>query len=140
MKHFEIHDELSSDQKSELRGLLYDNRDVFVTKENPSKGFTDLVQHRIILKPDFKPLQQKPYRFNPEKREILQHHIEELLKQGFIAEMDANEDVPITNPIVLVEKRTKPIDSTQTTDKKSSLRQYIFCVDYRYLNTVFRVI
>lgn len=49
--------------------------------------------------------------------------------------MDANEDVPITSPIVLVEKRTKPIDSTQTTDKKSSLRQYRFCVDYRYLNS-----
>jgi hypothetical protein len=32
--------------------FLYDNKDIFVTKQSPDLGFTDLVQHKIILRPD----------------------------------------------------------------------------------------
>ena len=133
--HFNISDELSKEQVSTMHDLLYDNRDIFVTKDNPTLGSTDLVKHHIILKPDFKPKHQRPYRLTPEKREVLRHHLDELQQQGVITEMDANEDAPITSPIVLVAKRTKPVQKTQITDKESSLRYFRFCVDYRYLNS-----
>jgi hypothetical protein len=34
--------------------------------------------------------------------EVLCHHLDELLRQGIIAPVSENEDVPITSPIVLV--------------------------------------
>ncbi|CAC5426207.1 unnamed protein product [Mytilus coruscus] len=86
----------------------------------------------IILKPDMRPLHQKPYRLTPHKKEVLRHHLDELL-QGVICELNATEEVPITSPVVLVAKRSKP-SSEQISEKTSSLRQFRF-FDFRYLNT-----
>jgi hypothetical protein len=41
--------------------------------------------------------------------------------------------VNITSPIVLIEKRAKSSEP-KASDRESSLRQYRFCVDYRYLS------
>ena len=110
------------------------NKTLFVTKDNPSLGHTNLVQHHIVLKQDFKPKYQKPYRLNPDKREVLRHHLDELLEQGIISQLDPNEDALISSPIVFVTKRShKP--SSQTLDREASLSQYRFCVDFRYLNS-----
>lgn len=105
-----------------------------MTKDNPSLGCKNLAKHHIILKQNFKPLHQRPYRLPPTKREVLRHHLDELLQQGVICELDANEEAPITSPIVLIEKRTKSSES-KANDRDSSLREYRFCVDYQYLNS-----
>ena len=42
----------------------------------------------------------------PNKREVLRHHLDELLRQGIIAPVSEKEDLPITSPIILVSKRT----------------------------------
>lgn len=128
MNNFKTNTNLNDEQKCALNSLLYQNKDVFVTPDNPDLGLTDLVEHHFIMKPNFKPLHQKPYRLTPHKREVLRHHLSELLRQGIICELDPKEDAPISSPIVLVAKRTKP------TDQVNSLRQYRFCVDFRYLN------
>ena len=104
---FKFADSLTETQKQTLAECLYQNRDIFVTKDNPNLGFTDTVQHKIILKPDAKPKHQRPYRLPPQKREVLRHHLDELLRQGIIAPVNEGEDVPITSPIVLVSKRAK---------------------------------
>ena len=137
MSNFDSYSELTDEQNDTLSKLLFDNKEVFVTKANPSLGLTDLVQHHIILKPDFKPLQQRPYRLPPHKREVLRHHLDELLKQGVICELDPYEDAPITSPIVLIEKRSKPTHKANRIpdDKAASLQQYRFVVDYRFLNS-----
>ena len=134
--YFDVSENLNTQQNSEMLQFLYKNRDIFVTEENPSLGCTNIVQHHIILKPDFKPLHQAPYRLSPDKREILRHHLDELLEQGVICEVDATEEAPITSPIVLIAKRTKPSENeTRKSDRATSLRQFRFVVDYRYLNS-----
>jgi hypothetical protein len=55
------------------------------------------------------PLHQRPYWLPPTKREVLRNHLDELLQQGVIYELDANEEAPITSPIVLIEKRIKEL-------------------------------
>jgi len=91
--------------------FLYQNRDIFVTEDNPSLGCTDFVQHHIILKQNFRHLHQAPYRLPPDKTEILRHYLGELLEQCVICEVDATEEAPITSPIVLIAKRTKPSEN-----------------------------
>ncbi|XP_033730863.1 uncharacterized protein LOC117320371 isoform X2 [Pecten maximus] len=104
---------LSLDQLNSLKQCVYRNRDVFVTDENPSLGFTTVVEHRINLKADAKPKYHKPYRLSPDKRDVLRVQLTNLLNQGIIAPLDEKEDVPISSPIVLVSKRKSGDNSTQ---------------------------
>lgn len=60
-----------------------------MTKENPGLSFTTLMQHHMNLEPDAISKHQCPHRLSPDKREILSHHLEELLKQGIIAPVSA---------------------------------------------------
>ncbi|GFO36719.1 Pol polyprotein [Plakobranchus ocellatus] len=88
----------------------------------------------IKLKPEARPKHQKPYRLSPDKKKVLKHQLEHLLEQGIIAPSSAHEDIPITSPVVLVEKRTKS-ETKNTSEKERSLRSYRFCVDFRFLNS-----
>jgi hypothetical protein len=136
---FNISETLSLDQQEKLSDCLLQNRDIFVTKENPNLCYTTAVQHKIILKSDAKPKHQKPYRLPPHKREVLRHHLDELLRQGIIAPVSENEDVPITSPIVLVTKRAETIKS-HLSDKDAALSQCRFVCDFRFLNLVERIV
>ena len=42
------HSDMDDSQITALRNCLYDNTNIFVTKQSPDFGFTDLVQHKII--------------------------------------------------------------------------------------------
>ena len=134
MDNFKLDSHLSDDQIDQLKHVLCNNKDIFLTKDNPSLGHTDLVQHHLVLKPDFKPKHQRPYRLPPQKREILRHYLE-LLEQGIIVPLDPNEDAPITSSIVFVTKRSKKTSEHQEISREASLSQYKFCVDFRYLNS-----
>lgn len=98
-------------------------------------GFTRVLEHHICLKPDAVSKHQRPYRLSPDKKEVLRHQLDELLKQGIIAPVADKEDIPITSPIVLVSKRNKPKLDPDNITKEQSLSSYRFCVDFRYLNT-----
>ncbi|CAG2204834.1 unnamed protein product [Mytilus edulis] len=116
--------------------VQYGMQELFVTEENPDLGFTNVVQHQICLKPDFKPKHQRSYRLTPEKKDILRHHLDELLRQGVIAPVDETEDVPITSPVVLVSKRTYQKGKANASSKETSLSKFRFCCDFRYLNSM----
>ncbi|KAK3093847.1 hypothetical protein FSP39_020940 [Pinctada imbricata] len=126
---------LSDNEKNLLGKVLYKSRDIFVTKENPGLGFTTLMQHHIHLKPDAISKHQRPHRISPDKREILRHHLEELLKQGIIAPVSAEENVPITSPIVIVSKRRKSSGEFEPGTREASLSSFRFCCDFRFLNS-----
>ena len=128
-------DNLSNQEKSELENCLFGNKDIFVTKQNPSLGLTTLVEHQIHLKPDAKSKHQRPYKLPPDKREVLRHQLNELLKQGIITPVSEREDVPITSPIVLISKRRKVKEGVKPGSKEESLSMYRFVVDFRFLNT-----
>ena len=59
---------LSADQVSGLKDMLYKNKDVFVTKDNPSLGKSNVIKHTIKLKPNYQEKHIRPYRLPPEKR------------------------------------------------------------------------
>jgi hypothetical protein len=60
--------DLLSSQQSQLNELLIKNKELFVTKENPKLGLTNLVEHQIHLKPDAVSKHQRPYKLPPHKR------------------------------------------------------------------------
>ncbi|VDI46664.1 Hypothetical predicted protein [Mytilus galloprovincialis] len=108
LSNFELPKHLSTDEQRQISQFLIQYKDLFVTDENPRLGYTELVKHNICLKPDFKPKHQQPYRLSPDKKNVLRDHLDELLKQGIISPVQETEDIPITSPIVLVSKRTRP--------------------------------
>ena len=136
LSYFQINSQhLSSAEKCQLEECLYRNNDLFVTDENPSLGLTSVVEHQIHLIPNAQSKHQRPYRLSPEKREVLRHQLDELLRQGIITPVSEKEDVPISSPIVLVSKRSKPKSGVTPGSKEASLSMYRFCVDFRYLNS-----
>ncbi|CAC5356092.1 unnamed protein product [Mytilus coruscus] len=136
ISYFNIPEYLTEVQKSTLIEFLHSHKGLFVTEENPDLGFTNVVQHQICLKPDFKPKHQRSYRLTPEKKDILRHHLDELLRQGVIAPVDETEDVPITSPVVLVSKRTYQKGKANASSKNTSLSKFRFCCDFRYLKSM----
>ena len=134
LSYFEIPDNLTTTEKIKLKQCLQSHKDLFVTEENPDLGFTEVVQHKISLKPDYRPKYHKPYRLPPDKKEALREHLDELLRQNIIAPVNESESVPITSPIVLVSKRNKAKKNSEN-QQDSYLSQYRFCCDFRYLNS-----
>ena len=132
--NYEKHPDMSKADVDKLFQCLYDFRDVFATNDNADLGCTDMISHKIHLKPDFVPKYQRPYRLPPDKKAVLRHQLDELLRQGIICPVSDSEDVPITSPIVLVAKRNKPKLHPDEITKESSLSSYRFCCDFRYLN------
>ncbi|CAG2237670.1 unnamed protein product [Mytilus edulis] len=100
---------------------------------NPDLGYTDIVHHKICMKSDFKPKNQRPYRLPPDKKEALREHLDELLRQNIIAPVSETEDVPIISPIVLVSKQDRNKKQQENSQKSSA--KYRFCCDFRYLNS-----
>ena len=125
--------DITDTQLMALKRLLYENRDVFITKDNPDIGVTPLLQHSIHLKDDYRGRNIRPYRLSPTKREVLRHHLEHLEAQGIISKVCPNDHTAIVSPIVLVEKGKPPVPFIAT--REQSLKYFRFVVDYRYLNT-----
>ena len=126
--------DLSSEQRAQLFQLLYQNKHLFVTDDNPSLGLTHLVEHKIHLKPDAQFKHQRPYRLTPDKRKVLRHQLDELLQQGIIAPVTDQEDLPITSPVVLVTKHKQP-SGLEPGTREASLAQFRFICDFRHLNS-----
>ena len=109
-----ISEELSEEQRGEIRTLLASFADVF----QATPGYTKLCEHRIETG-DARPVRLPPYRLPHAHRETVQQELKEMLEQGIIEHSVSDWAAPI----VLVGK------------KDGSLR---LCVDYRRLNSVSR--
>lgn len=79
------------------------------------RGVSDVMEHKIYLKPGTVPVKQRYYKMSPAKQQIAHQQVDELLEKGLIEESTS----PWASPILLVEKKTK---------------DYRMCVDYRTLN------
>lgn len=135
LTNFTLNTELDANEKTPLQHTLWANKDCFVTSDNPDIGVTNVVQHTIHLKPNAISKHHKPYRLPPEKREVLRHQLDELLRQCIIVPVDEKEDLSITSPIVLIAKRNKPTERPDTITKEYSMTSYRFCCDFRYINS-----
>ena len=116
-KTIRVNKNLSDSFKAEAQKVFAEYRDVFAWEHEDLKGVDPKVcQHRIPLIPDAKPIRLQCYRMNPNYAKKVKEEIDNLLKAGFIAEVESSDWL---FPIVVVPK------------KNGKLR---VCVDYRKLN------
>ena len=107
----------NSEQKSQLKDLLWEFEDVF-HKPGDKLGSTDILKFDIQLKPDSRPFRIPPYRTNPRMRDEIEKQVNSMLKDDIIEPSVS----PFSSPVVMVVKKTD-----------QSLR---FCVDFRKLNSI----
>ena len=106
---------VSEAQRQKLQELLDKNNDLFA-KNDCDLGRTHLVKAKIDTG-DHSPIKQAPYRLPFSQRQMVQEHIDEMLKAGVISPSQS----PWASPIVIV-------------DKKDGSKR--FCVDLRALNRI----
>lgn len=134
-EYFDLsNDHLNPDQNEQLKNILFEYKDIFVTDENNDIGRTNLVEHKIHLKENAILKHQRPYRLTPDKKIVLRDQLLELQRQGVITPVNEDEDIPITSPIVLVSK-PKSNSPHKPGSKEANLAQWRFCCDFRLLNS-----
>lgn len=98
--------------------LLCEYQDLFPTKITNLKGIIgDLGMMKITLKPDAKPVKQRPYSLNPKYKEKVHIELEKMLAAKIIEPVEESDQVI---PMVVQEKK-----------QKVNIR---ICVDLRKLN------
>lgn len=78
-------DQLSTHIREDIVEILRENVDMFAWKPEDVKGINhEVAVHRLILKPDAKPVKQKRRHFREQQNEIIEKVVEKLLKIGHI--------------------------------------------------------
>ncbi|XP_075091948.1 uncharacterized protein LOC142172079 [Nicotiana tabacum] len=100
---------------SSIEDILLENAEVFLepTKLPPIRS----CDHAIELILGSTPVNQRPYRYSHEQKDVIEKMIQEILE----AKTVKHSTSPFTSPVILVKKK----DST-----------WILCVDYRRLNDI----
>ena len=84
--------------------LLHEFQDLFPTKFPEMKGILgDLGEINILLKPDAKPVRQRPYCLNLRYKERLKAELNIMLEDGIIELVEESEWI---NPMVFQDKKT----------------------------------
>lgn len=79
----------------------------------PERAF----DHSITLLPGAKPVNLRPYRYNPAQKDEIERQVADMLQNGVIQPSSS----PFSSPVLLVQKK----DLT-----------WRFCIDYRHLNAI----
>lgn len=104
-----------SDIPAEVSQLLLKFAPIFEEPKGlpPSRAF----DHSIPLLPGAKPVNLRPYRYNPVQKDEIERQVAEMLQQGVIQPSASH----FSSPVLLVQKK----DLT-----------WRFCIDYRHLNAI----
>ena len=90
---------------SKVTQLLHEYQDLCPTKFSEMKGILgDIGEIKIPLKPNAKPVKQRPYRLNPKYKEKVRMELDKMLIVGIIEPVEESEWV---SPMVVQEKKTK---------------------------------
>ena len=80
-----VNKNLQADYKANLIKLLKEYADCFAWEYHEMPGLSrELVDHRLPIKPGFRPFQQPPRRYNSKLYDRIKAEIDRLLKAGFI--------------------------------------------------------
>ena len=102
---------------AKVTDLLHEFKDLFPTRFSEMKGILgDLGEMKIMLKPDAKPMWQRPYWLNPRYKDHVKADIDQILDAGIIEPVEESEWI---SPMVVQDKNTEEIH---------------ICVDLRKLN------
>src|SRR4051812_8874616 len=111
-----IEDSLKLRDKRKVEDLLLKYESVLeYDQEKPN--IEPNVKHRIIIEEGQKPILQKRYRENPDKKKFIKEEIKKMIKANRIKESYS----PWASPVTLAKK------------KKNNYR---FCINYQKLNTI----
>jgi hypothetical protein len=81
-KFAQIGDYWDEETIEKIAYLLHEYQDLFPTTFSEMKGIAgELGEMRIPLKPDAKPVKQRPYRLNPRYKEKFKEEIDRMLKE-----------------------------------------------------------
>lgn len=79
---------MSLDMEFTLTEFLHNNTDIFTWKPSDMPGIPyEIAEHRLNIKADAKPMQQRLHRFDEEKRKAIGEALARLLNAGFIREV-----------------------------------------------------
>ncbi|GFW73373.1 retrovirus-related Pol polyprotein from transposon opus [Trichonephila clavipes] len=110
---------LEEKQKQELQYLF----DIFQGLFSDKPGLTHVLYHDIETG-DNPPVVSLPYRYDTMKQEILDYHVDKMVKEGSINPIQS----PYASPVVLCRKnKGLPPDNPES---------YIFAVDYQTFNAI----
>ena len=98
-------------QSERLVKFLHENLDMFVTEKSPNLGFTRMIEH-VSETVSFTSLQEEKFEGTPRQ----------IAEQGNYCSISRNRGILITNPIVLVSKRSK-------TESNISAQDLRFCCE-----------
>ena len=111
--------DLTVEQKRQLQTLLNNFRDVFAA-DSSELGRTNVYKHDIELVDGAPPVRSRPYRTSPAMQKEIDRQIEQMLRDRIIEPSNSE----FSSPVVLAKKKDN---------------EYRFCVDYRKLNAVTKV-
>ena len=79
---------LSPEMRAKLVQFLKENLDVFAWSHEDMPGMApEIIQHKLNVNPDRKPVQQRRRVFTPERDQVVTNEVTKLLAAGFIREM-----------------------------------------------------
>ena len=103
-KFASVWDYWDEETMAKIIDLLYEFQDLFPTKFSEMKGILgNLGEMKIPLKPDVKPVRQRPYRLNPRHKEKVKDELDRMLDAGIIDPMEESEWI---NSMVVQDKKT----------------------------------
>ena len=94
--------QLTVKQKQQMQDLVDSFHDCFVDPVTNKLGHTTLVEHKIELKPDSKPIHKYPYRISPKMRTEMKRIVQEQVDQALIEETTIGA---YASPALLVKKK-----------------------------------
>ena len=90
-----------------IKELLHEYQKLLLSKFTDMKGIKGpMGEMRIPLKPDVKPVKQRPYKLNPIYKEIVNIELDRMLEAGIIEPIEESEWI---SPMVVQDKKTGEI-------------------------------
>lgn len=113
--YVKVGDSLNTTELEQLQTVMLENMEAFAT--DGRIGFTDLIEHKIILEKDAKPFREKARRHPQAHLKEATRQVKEMLQQGIIEKSES----PWCSEYVMVKKKTN---------------DWRLCVDFRKLNSL----
>ena len=102
-----IGDYWDDETMAQITDLLHEFQDLFPTRFSEMKGILgDLGEMKIPLKPDTKPVWQRPYRLNPQYKERVKAELDQMLDAEIIEPVKESEWII---PMVVQDKKTREV-------------------------------
>ena len=100
-KHTYVSSLMSGDEKERLRYVLLCNIDVFSWTHSDMNGISPShASHKLNVFPSARPIRQRVRHFHPDRHQVIQVEVDNLLKAGFIRDIKYSEW--LANVVVVV--------------------------------------